>query len=304
MAPRRSRVGPRTLHSPRFDISDRFDLTPLSATIGAVVNGLDISEPCDGELCEQLLVALHEWKVLFLRGQDLTIEQHAAFASMFGELTDDTLLATSSPDPVDNVVVFTRDAETVGLENEWHADGTFRPVPTAVTILRAIEVPPVGGDTLFADMAAAYDNLGDDVRNRINHLRAVHDWSIGAYAAKYGDHVDELRRELPPVTQPVVIAHPATGRATLFVNRLFTRSIVGLEPDESDELLEILFDQVNLPELQVRWHWQTGSIAMWDNLACQHYGANDYYPQRRVMARTTMFSRSLDRLAAHESSLS
>ncbi|MFA5883311.1 MAG: TauD/TfdA family dioxygenase [Acidimicrobiia bacterium] len=275
---------------------DRFSLAPLAATIGGVVEGVDLRVPLDDDLQEQLAAALREWKVLFFRDQHLTLEEHAGFAARWGQLTDDQLTPSTAESLVDNVVVFARDAETKGLENEWHSDGTFRPMPTMGTVLRAIEVPAVGGDTLFADMAAAYDNLPGDVRERIVGMRALHDWSIGAYAGKYADRLDGLRREYPPVEHPVVIRHPETGRATLFVNRLFTREICGLEPEASDELLAALCSMVDLPELQCRWHWEPGSVAMWDNVAVNHYGANDYFPQRRVMARATFFSLTHDRL--------
>jgi taurine dioxygenase len=273
-----------------------FTLEPQAATIGALVDGVDLREPCTDELQAELATALREWKVLFFRGQHLTVEEHAAFAARGGQLTDDTLVATSAVDPVDNVVVFTRDATTVGLENEWHSDGTFRPMPTMGTILRAIEVPELGGDTLFADMAAAYDNLPADVQERVRGLTAIHDWSIGAYAGKYGDTLAELQAAHPPVEHPVVIRHPETGRPTLFVNRLFTKELRGLPADEGAELLAELCAMVDLPELQVRFRWAPGSIAMWDNVACNHYGANDYFPNRRVMARTTVFSLTHDRV--------
>jgi taurine dioxygenase len=274
----------------------RFSLVPQGATIGALVEGVDLRQPCDDELQDELASALREWKVLLFRDQHLTIEQHAAFAARWGQLTDDTLVATSAPDPVDNVVVFTRDATTVGLENEWHSDGTFRPMPTMGTILRAIEVPDVGGDTLFADMAAAYDNLPVDVQERLVGLTAIHDWSIGAYAGKYGDALAELQAAHPPVEHPVVIRHPETGRPTLFVNRLFTKELRGLPADEGADLLAALCGMVDLPELQCRFRWAPGSIAMWDNVACNHYGANDYFPNRRVMARTTVFSLTHDQV--------
>jgi taurine dioxygenase len=276
----------------------RFTLVPQAATLGAVVEGVDLRQPCDDELQGELAAALREWKVLFFRDQHLTIEQHAHFAARWGRLTDDTLVATSAPDPVDNVVVFTRDAETVGLENEWHSDGTFRPMPTMGTILRALEVPELGGDTLFADMAAAYDNLPEDVQQRLLGLTAIHDWSIGAYAGKYGDRLAELQAAHPPVEHPVVIRHPETGRPTLFVNRLFTKELRGLPADEGADLLDHLCGMADLPEVQVRFRWAPGSIAMWDNVACNHYGANDYFPHRRVMARTTFFSLTHDRVVA------
>jgi taurine dioxygenase len=149
-------------------------------------------------------------------------------------------------------------------------------------------VPAVGGDTLFADMAAAYDNLDDVTRALVGELTAVHDWSIGAYASKFEERLRELQSQVPPVEHPVAIVHPRTGRPTLFVNRLFTREIAGLAPAASDELLDVLCRQAELPELQCRVHWEPGVVAIWDNVAVQHYGANDYFPQLRVMARAAV----------------
>jgi taurine dioxygenase len=269
----------------------RFRLVPQGPALGAVVEGVDLRLPCDPALHRELADALWEWKVLFFRDQHLTLEEHGAFASLWGDLTDDNLLPSRSYTVSDNVVVFTRDATAAGLENEWHTDGTFRPMPTLGTMLRAIEVPDVGGDTLFADMAAAYDNLDADLRDLITGLTAIHDWSIGAYAGKYGDRLAELRKAHPPVEHPVVIRHPITGRATLFVNRLFTSEIKGVPKEEGATLLDALCRMADLPEVQCRWRWEPGSVALWDNIACNHYGANDYYPQRRVMARATFFSR-------------
>jgi taurine dioxygenase len=288
-------VGPRTmvrlapgLEPPTYT---RFTVEPQAVTLGGLIRGLDLREPLDDVAFTELQAALREWKVVFLRDQQLTIEQHAALAHRFGDVANDHLVMTVADDPVDNVVVFTRDAETVGLENGWHTDGTFRPMPTMGTMLRALEVPALGGDTLFADMAAAYDNLTPELQGRIAGRVARHDWSLGGYAGKYADRLEELRALVPPVEHPVVIAHPDTGRPTLFVNRLFTDCIVGLERDESDRLLEHLCRHIDLPEVQVRLHWEPGTVAIWDNIACQHYGANDYFPARRVMCRATWFSR-------------
>ncbi len=155
------------------------------------------------------------------------------------------------------------------------------------TVLRAIDVPALG-DTLFVDMAAAYDNLPPAVKDRIEGLTAVHDWSIGAYGDKYRAKVEEFRDRVPPVEHPIVIRHPHTGRRTLFVNRLFTRCITGVDADESDRLLDLLCRQAEVPEYQCRFQWRPGSIAMWDNLGVQHYGVSDYFPQRRVMARAAI----------------
>lgn len=295
-------AGPRALERPTRRDYGRFTILPVGVSLGALVVGIELGEDCDGGLHAALEAALADWKVLFFRDQHMDLEHQAALADRFGRLVDDTLVPRTAERLVDNVVVFTRDAETPGLENEWHSDGTFRTVPTRGTILRAIEVPEVGGDTLFADMAGAYDLLPAAQKRRIATLSAVHDWSIGAYAEKYGDRLPALRAAHPPVEHPVVVRHPETGRATLFVNRLFTRSIVGLTERESDGLLSELFAMADLPELQVRWVWTPGSVAFWDNLACNHYAASDYHPARRVMARTTFFSRSWTRVRGLEAS--
>lgn len=297
----RPSAGPREMHRLAPGSApgryDRITLTPVGVTLGAVVSGVDLRDTCDDEVFAELRAALAEWKVLFFRDQHLTKQQHADFATKWGDVVDDQMVVKMAPNPVDNLVEFARDAKTPGLENGWHSDGTFRPMPTMGTILRAIEVPPLGGDTMFVDMAAVYDNLPPAIKERIAGRTAIHDWSLGAYATKYGERLAELRATTPPVEHPVVIRHPETGRATLFVNRLFTKEIVGLDPDDSDELLDLLCRYLDLPEFHCRFHWEPGSIAFWDNVACQHYGLNDYFPQRRVMVRATFFSREHTHLA-------
>jgi taurine dioxygenase len=292
----RPSAGPRVLGRPERRDYDRFRVRAVGPSHGALVEGIELAKPCDDAIFAGLVQALSDWKVLFFRDQFLDAEQQARFSARWGRLTDDTLIPKTAERPADNVIIFTRDAATAGLENEWHSDGTFRPMPTMGTMLRAIEVPEVGGDTLFADMAGAFTLLPDALKRRLVGLTAIHDWSIGAYAGKYGDRLEVLRAAHPPVEHPVVIRHPGTGRPTLFVNRLFTREIVGLSANESAELLAALCGMVDLPEVQVRWRWEPGSVALWDNIACNHYGANDYYPARRVMARTTFFSREHERL--------
>ena len=289
----RPAAGPRILHrlAPAVepDRYRRFRLEPVGATLGAFVTGLDLRAPLDDAVFGDLERAWREYKLLLFRNQPISSEQHAALAARFGTLTDDQLIPSPDRNPIDCLVVFTRDETTPGLENGWHADGTFRRQPTEGTMLRAIEVPPVGGDTLFADMAAAYDNLPGDFREKIEDAVAEHDWSLGAYARKYAAQLDRFREMLPPVSHPVVLRHPRTGRRTLFVNRFFTKRILGMPESESDALLDFLCRQADVPEYQVRFHWEPGSIAFWDNLAVQHYGVNDYFPARRTMARATFF---------------
>jgi taurine dioxygenase len=289
----RHRAGPRQLDRQPPGVAPatftRFTVTPAGATLGGWVTGVDLREPLDDETFAELDRAWREFKVLLFRDQPLSAQQHVDMLSRWGTLTDDQLTPTPEKNPLECLVEFTRDGTTPGLENGWHVDGTFRLQPTAGTMLRAIEVPAVGGDTLFADMAAAYDNLAPDVQHLIDPLTATHDWSMGAYANKYEDQLEHFRTLLPPVVHPVVLRHPTTGRKTIFVNRFFTRCINGLSPTESDELLDHLCRQADVPEYQLRLHWEPGTIAFWDNLAVQHYGVNDYFPQRRTMARATFF---------------
>ncbi len=175
-----------------------------------------------------------------------------------------------------------------GFENAWHSDVTWRVEPSLGSVLRAVELPEVGGDTLWADMGAAYDRLTPAMKTRIEGLTAIHDWWDNFGLGMEPDERDRLRPHFPAVEHPVVRTHPATGRRTLYVNRIFTQRIVGLDPDESAELLDHLYQQAGFPEYQCRWQWRPGDVAFWDNRSTQHYAVSDYHPQRRVMERITV----------------
>lgn len=263
-----------------------FDVVPQGRIIGAEIRGVDLARPLTPALREELNRALLEWKVLFFRGADITAQQQRAFALNWGELETNPLLARGS---ADDVARFAKggDAEPT-YENVWHADVTFRERPALGAVLHLREVPPFGGDTLWADMAAAYDNLSDDIKARIDGARAVHDF-IPGFARFYGpDRLAPLQDRFPPVTHPVVRTHPETGRRMLFVNTSFTTHIVGMEREESDRLLGHLVRQAHVPEYQVRFHWQAGDVAFWDNRATQHYAVDDYAPHRRVAERVAI----------------
>jgi taurine dioxygenase len=190
-------------------------------------------------------------------------------------------------DEVD-VVTLAKDAETPGFENEWHTDLTWHTAPSFGAVLRAVEVPAVGGDTLWADAAAAYDILDEEVQQRIEHLTAVHDWRHTFGLGMPEEVVARLDAQFPAPIHPVVRLHPETGRRTLFVNRIFTRSIVGMDEEESDALLRHLYAQYERPEVQCRYRWAPGSVAFWDNRATLHYASSDYFPQQRVMDRISI----------------
>ncbi|MEU8993903.1 TauD/TfdA family dioxygenase [Streptomyces caniferus] len=265
---------------------ERFEIVPQAATIGAEIRGLDLSRPLSDGLRAELNRALLEWKVLFFRGQHLSSAAQREFARNWGELESNPLLARGDSK---DVVRFDKAAGGVPtFENVWHTDVTFRERPALGAVLQLREVPPTGGDTMWADMAAAYDNLPPEIRARINDARAVHDYLPGFARFYSAAQLAPFQEEFPPVEHPVVRRHPETGRRMLFVNASFTTRIVGLEEAESDRLLRLLFQQAQVPEFQVRWRWQAGDLAFWDNRATQHYAVNDYGPHRRVAERVAI----------------
>jgi taurine dioxygenase len=253
--------------------------------LGAEIDGVDLADPLSPELRAELNRALLEWKVLFFRDQEITPARQRAFAANWGQLETNPFIPQGD---TDEVTRFARSASMPGFENIWHTDVTFRPNPALGSVLRLLQVPPQGGDTMWADMAAAYDNLPEDVRQRIDGLRAVHDFIPGFDRFSDPDVLAGWQSQFPPVEHPVVRTHPETGRRTLFVNQAFTTHIVGLERAESDRLLRLLFTQAHVPEFQVRFQWRENSVAFWDNRATQHYAVNDYHPHARVAERVAI----------------
>lgn len=263
-----------------------FNVRQVGTTLGAIVEGLDLSRPLGDEVFDELRRAWVDYKVLFFRDQVLTADQHLAFARQFGDLEVHPFLRNNDERP--ELVRFAKDADIGGYENGWHHDVTWRDIPSKGAVLRAIDVPDTGGDTLFCDMNAAYEGLADEMKDRLEDLVAEHDFmqAFGHTVADSGR--DEMRERFPVVEHPVVIRHPVSGRRLLYVNRFFTSRIVGLDPAESDALLVELFAQAHTIEYHCRFHWEANSIAMWDNMAVQHYASSDYWPDVRVMERASI----------------
>lgn len=267
-----------------------FSVEPMTPSIGAQIGGIDLSRPLDSESRMDLYAALLQWKVLFFRDQNLSTEQHLAFARQFGDLEEHPFSACKPGYP--EVLDITHDRERRGAENVWHTDVTWRIEPSLGSVLRAIEVPSVGGDTLFADMYAAYDGLRDETKAKIEGMFALH--TMGHYErvlkrrGASEAEMAEAYRKFPPVKHPVVRTHPDTGRKGLYVHPGFIQGIVGMEPEESKALLRILYAQAATPEYQCRFRWRENSIAFWDNRATQHYAASDYWPAVRRMERVTI----------------
>jgi taurine dioxygenase len=265
---------------------DRIAVRPLSPTIGAEVEGLRLDEPIDDETFADVRRAFLDWKVLFFRDQHLTSAQQAAFARRFGELEVHPFLPNRDDAP--EVIVFEKGEKVGGYENVWHADVTWRQEPSLGSLLRAVEVPDVGGDTLFADMHLAWLGLPDEIKRSIDGRNAVHDFTFTFGHMLTAEKLKQKQAEYPPAEHPIVRTHPETGRKTLFVNAGFTSHLCGMPRDESEALLELLCKQAATPEYQCRFRWTPGSLALWDNRAVQHYAASDYWPKRRVMERVTI----------------
>ena len=283
------RLAPRTAEGWVVDAPTRFTVQPLTPLIGAVIDGVSMADPVDDELFHQLNDALLEWKVIFFRGQDITSDQHTAFAAHWGQLEAHPFIKrlVDQPDAAE-IVRLEKGPKNSGYENVWHSDVTWRECPSLGSVLRAIEVPELGGDTLWADMGAAYDGLTPAMKDYLDGKTAVHDW-----VPTFGRGMDEatrteLRVDFPEVEHPVVRIHPETGRKTLYVNRAFTQRVVGLDRESSDELLQFLYSRASFPEYQCRFHWAPGDVAFWDNRSSQHYASSDYAPARRVMERITV----------------
>ena len=274
-------------------------LEHLGSTIGTVVHGVDMADISTADV-EALKALLVERKVIFFRDQHVSEQQHIDFARQFGPLEIHPF-NPMHPDH-DEIIPIYSGARFAGNTNRWHSDVMWRLEPSLGSLLRARVVPaPSGGDTLFCDMYAAYNGLDEETKLQIDGLFAVNSGSAngsketarqrlverGASAAELAQF-DEQYAHIPLPVHPVVRTHPDTGNKVLYVNHSFTRSIVGMDEAASSALLARLCRQADIPEYQCRFKWEAGSVAFWDNRACQHYGVSDYWPQRRRMERVTI----------------
>jgi taurine dioxygenase len=287
---RRFHAGPRPfLREAAEELSraryDRITVRPLSPTIGAEIEGVRLAE-VDDETFAEIHRAFLDWKVVFFRDQHLTSPEQIAFARRFGELEIHPFLPTRDDAP--EAIVFEKGDKVPGYENVWHADVTWRLEPSLGSLLRGVEVPDVGGDTLFADMHLAWLGLDDEVKQRIDGRNAVHDFTHTFGHMLSAEELAKKQAEFPPAEHPIVRTHPETGRKTLFVNAGFTSHLCGMSRDESEALLDILCKTAATPEYQCRFRWTPGALALWDNRAVQHYASSDYWPKRRVMERVTI----------------
>jgi taurine dioxygenase len=261
-------------------------IEPLTVTIGAEIGGVDLADDLSDETIAEIRDALLEWKVIFFRDQGrLGREEQVAFGRRFGDLEVHPLTPQEQEQP--EIFGLPAGGEH-GAPGVWHSDVTWRPEPSMGSILRAVELPPVGGDTLWADMHQAYERLDDDTKERIDGMVALHDFTRAFGAGQSPEVQEKMRAKHPTVEHPVVRTHPETGRKTIYVNRAFTCGIKGMDDVDAQSILGRLELTATVPDVQCRFRWQPGSVAFWDNRATQHCVSNDFLPSRRVMERVTV----------------
>ena len=263
-----------------------FDARPLGSTVGAEISGVDLTVELPDEVIAELRRDLYDHKVIIFRDQRMNPGQRVAFARRLGELEVHPFLPSNTGEP--ELVRFEKTAEVSGYENSWHHDVTWRACPSMGAVLHAVSVPDHGGDTLFADMYAAYDALDEATKAEIDELIAVHDFTQTFAHQMTNDERKKAREQYPPVEHPVVCSHPATGKLHLYVNRPFVSHIQGLDREASRDLLDRLCRQADSPEHQCRFSWSNEAVAFWDNRAVQHYASSDYWPHRRTMERASI----------------
>jgi len=279
-----------------------FRIEPMTCAIGAELSGLNLGDAVrDDGLFNEIYAALLQYKVLFLRDQTLdrlSRQDHMAFAMQLGELETHPM-APSHPDAPGLVQIYKNpDSPIDRYENAWHTDGTWRETPALGCVLRCIECPPVGGDTMWANMALAYEMLPAHVKSEIEGLIASHSFNASFAAAMPQDKRLAMKAQYPDAEHPVVRTHPETGEKVLFVNA-FTTHLVNYHTKDrvrygqdynknGSDLLQYLISQAYNPEYQVRWRWKPYSMAIWDNRATQHYAVMDYPPCHRKMERAAI----------------
>lgn len=270
----------------------------LGTTLGTVLHNVDLSQPLSHEQVACVRQTLLERKVIFFREQLLTADQQVAFARNFGEL-DAFPFGRTGDNPF--ILEIEHDDQRPGTENGWHTDVTWMERPSLGSVALCVEVPPIGGDTLFADSHAAYLGLTTAVQQQLEHLHGIHDYRIFLAGRGAGALPDELVADIKAaipfgVSHPLLRTHPETGKTALYLHGGFLRhdslydhrNGEALDPEASRRLVAHLLAQHGRPEYVCRFNWRPGSIAFWDNRAVQHYAASDYHPYRRLLRRVTI----------------
>jgi taurine dioxygenase len=262
--------------------TSQLNVRPLEPTIGAEIGGVDLSQPISDALRDEIKAIILQYKVVFFRDQNLDADQHAAFAARFGKLY--THPNTSRHENISSLhkiaaadfAKYERTSDPSTIEAGYHTDTSWRLVPTWGAVLRAVNLPDIGGDTIWVDAGAAYDGLSEDLKTRLTDLHVTHNFRAA---------LNRVGHDYPIVAHPVVRTHRETGRKTLWVNFTQRPYIIGVDLEENRQLLRAVLEQYQKPEYQVRFSWRPGSVAFWDNRAAVHYAVRNYGDFPRLLER-------------------
>lgn len=275
------------------------NIQPLGNNIGALITGISLKDKLDKQTKDRIRKALLEYEVIFFPNQ--TKLTHHEYSQVVNELwptmshpfvseSDPVVSGISPYQPYfeyPEISGIYHDKENKGNLNEWHSDLNWLRKPSRGSVLRAMQIPKLGGDTVFVSMNKVYEGLSKELKEACENLKAYHDFMRIYKDIFVGKPEQEqlMRKLYPPQLHPVILKHPLTGKKTIFVNRVSTSYIDQISEDKSTEILWALYAQVKIPEYQLRYHWQENDIAAWDNLATQHYAVSDYWPYERKMER-------------------
>ncbi|MCS5590845.1 MAG: TauD/TfdA family dioxygenase, partial [Candidatus Thioglobus sp.] len=268
----------------------------LTPSIGAEISGISLNKDLNSVTMEKIYSALIKHQVIFFRDQDISPETHLKLAESLGDI-DPGHPVYPHVEGYQSIVLLRNDVDNKPDTNDWHKDLTFKSNPPFASILHGINVPKVGGDTLWASMSAAYDSLPDGWKKHLEGLKAIHD--MGTFRNDFYneggiDSVNSALKKVGSAVHKVIETHPISGLKYLNVNQSFTRNIINESQGPSDHILQFLFQHITKPEFQVRFHWKNNSIAIWDNRITQHYAVCDYLPSFRHMQRITVVNDKRD----------
>ena len=267
------------------------NVQPLSPSLGSVIYGVDLSQPLKDGLLADLHTIWLDRQIIVLRGQSLSSEQYTSFAKQLG--TPDIYPFLKGLDGFPEITpVLKKETEVVNFGGVWHSDTTYQPCPPMATMLYALKLPPVGGDTLFANQILAYETLSDGLKEALDTLRIICRPDKATAIATRADRIAEQGRDTSKDNlvgiHPVVRTHPETGKKALYVNQAHSCHFEGWTVAESDGLLNFLYAHQIKEEFQCRHIWQEGDVAIWDNRSTLHYPVNDYHGYRRLLHRITL----------------
>ena len=272
-------------------------VTPLTPSIGAIISKVSLNKDLNSETVEQIYSALIRHQVVFFRDQNISPETHLKLAESLGEI-DPGHPVYPHVEGHQSIVLLKNDVNNRPDTNDWHKDLTFKSNPPFASILHGVKVPKVGGDTLWASMSAAYDELPNGWKEHLEGLEAIHD--MGTFRNDFYkeggiDSVNSALKKVGSAVHKIIETHPISGLKYLNVNQSFTRNIINESQGPSDNILQFLYQHISKPEFQVRFHWEDNSIAIWDNRITQHYAVFDYLPELRHMQRVTVINDKRDK---------